>query len=149
MTVGLHRTYITPQGCKISESPAKKIFPTLYRGATTGGAIQLFEPSDTLAIAEGIETALAINQMLQEPVWAATSANGMAAMQVPSSVKFVVICADNDLSGRGEIAAKELATRLYSEGKEVHILAPDRPKTGGAKSIDWLDCLVELNKHVH
>ena len=52
--VGLHRSYLTHEGMKINGSPAKKIFPTLYKGATTGGAIQLFPVNNSLAVAEGI-----------------------------------------------------------------------------------------------
>ena len=146
--VGLHRTYLTPQGNKIPESPAKKIFPTVYKGATTGGAIQLFQANHSLAVAEGIETALAICQMLEGPVWAAVSAQGLAKMEIPESVQVVYVFADNDLSGTGEKAAKELGSRLYSQGKEVHIMIPDLPESSDAKTVDWLDCLAALNKHV-
>ncbi len=147
--VGLHRTYLTHEGMKINESPAKKIFPTLFKGATTGGAIQLFPVKHSLAIAEGIETSLAVYQMLEGPVWAATSAQGMAKMEIPASVQVVYIFADRDKSNTGEKAAKELGSRLYSQGKEVHIMVPDPPEIPGVKSVDWLDCLVALNKHVH
>lgn len=117
--VGLHRTYLTPEGTKLSEKPAKKIFPVLYKGATTGGAIQLFPVKGSLAVAEGVETSLAIYQMLEGPVWAATSAQGLAKLEVPESVNVVYVFADWDLSGVGEKAAKELGTRLYSQGREV------------------------------
>ena len=40
------------------ESP-KKLMPSLYPGAMNGAAIQLYPAGSTLALAEGIETALA------------------------------------------------------------------------------------------
>ena len=144
--VGLHRTYLTPEGQKVSKGPAKKIFPVLYKRATSGGAIQLYPPAETLLVAEGIETSLAVHEMLQEPVWAATSAGAMGMMDIPVSVKRVIICADQDKSGAGPEAARKLGTKLHLQGKEVHILTPESQFTGNTKSIDWLDCLVWFKK---
>lgn len=147
--VGLHRTYITLKGQKISKKPGKKIFPVLYKSATSGGAIQLYEPGETLLVAEGIETSLAVHEMLQEPVWAATSSGAMALMEIPVFVKSVIICADNDKNKVGQAAATKLGTRLHLQGKEVHILTPQSQFTPHTKSIDWLDCLVAMKKHGH
>src|SRR5215470_6111973 len=100
-------------------------------GATNGGAIRLYAPAETLAVAEGIETALAVRCATGLPVWATYSAGGMARLMVPPEVCLVVICADHDPAGLA--AARTLARRLLTERRRVKILTPDTP---GA---DWAD----------
>jgi len=100
-------------------------------GATNGGAIRLYAPGETLAVAEGIETALAVRCATGLPVWATYSAGGMARLIVPDEVRLVVICADHDPAGLE--AARVLAWRLLAEQHRVKILTPDTP---GA---DWAD----------
>ena len=68
-------------------------------GATNGGAIQLDAAAETLAVAEGIETALAVRVATGLPVWATSSAGVMARLIVPAEVHLVVICADHDQAG--------------------------------------------------
>ncbi len=147
MIVGLHCIYITEEGRKIAKQPAKKIHHVLYKRATSGGAIRLFEPGETLLIAEGIETSLAVHEMLQEPVWAATSAGTMGVMEIPVSVRRIIICADFDKSGAGTEAARKLGTRLHLQRREVHILTPESDISNPRKSIDWLDCLIAMKNH--
>ena len=43
-----------------------------------GAAVRLFEPTDTLGLAEGIETAIAAHELFGVPTWAAISADGHA-----------------------------------------------------------------------
>jgi len=58
--VTIHRTYLG-NGCKANLPEPKKMMAPIYPGATQGAAIKLFEPiNGKLALAEGIETALAI-----------------------------------------------------------------------------------------
>ena len=64
----LHRTYLTNQGTKAPRE-GRKLMPVADGKKTTGGAIRLFESEDTLAIAEGIETALAVHVITGLPVW--------------------------------------------------------------------------------
>ena len=98
-----------------------------------GGAIRLFplEPDQPLALAEGIETALAVHQATGWPVWACVSAGGLAAVELPAEAREVVICADNDPAGVD--AANALARRLLSEGRKVRLATPPR------EGQDWLD----------
>lgn len=100
-------------------------------GATRGGAIRLYEAMETLAVTEGIETALAVHLATGLPVWAAICSGGMARLIVPSEVRLVVICADHDPAGMD--AARTLARRLLAEQRRVKILTPDTP------SADWAD----------
>jgi len=99
--------------------------------ATNGGAIRLYAPDETLAVTEGIETALAVRVATGLPLWATYSAGGMARLIVPPDVRLVIICADHDPAGLD--AARTLARRLLTEQRRVKMLIPDRP---GA---DWAD----------
>ena len=129
--VTLHRTYLAPDGRKATVPEPKKLMSPAISGATRGGAIRLYPASETLAIAEGIETALAVRLATALPVWAALCAGGLARLIVPAEVLLVVICADHDAAGLG--AAQTLAQRLLVAQRRVKILMPDTP------GMDWAD----------
>jgi putative DNA primase/helicase len=129
--VSLHRTFLTHDGRKADVPTPKKLMPAVVPGATRGGAIRLYSASETLAVAEGIETALAVHLATGLPVWSTICAGGMARLIVPAEVRLVVVCADHDAAGLD--AAKALARRLLIEQRRVKILTPDMP---GA---DWVD----------
>jgi putative DNA primase/helicase len=129
--VSLHRTYLTLDGRKADVPKAKKLMSAAIAGATGGGAIRLHPPGETLAVSEGIETALAVHLATTLPVWAAFCALALARLIVPPAVALVVICADHDPDGLA--AARALARRLLSDHRRVKILTPDQP---GA---DWAD----------
>lgn len=133
--VSLHRTYLTQDGSKAPVDDAKKLTPAIWPGATKGGAIRLYwPPGRELAVTEGIETALAIRMALPElPVWACVSANGLESVLIPDGVESVIICADNDASGAGQKAARNLETRLKAEGLAVASILPP------CQGLDWLD----------
>ena len=98
----------------------------------TGAAIRLYEATDTVIIAEGIETSLALSHALELPAWATVSALGMKTVRLPRTIRRVVIGADHDRSGTGQTAAKHLRYRLVKEGRAVELMVPD--EVG-----DWLD----------
>jgi putative DNA primase/helicase len=129
--VTLHRTYLTLDGHKAEVPTVKKLMSPATPGATRGGAIRLYPAGETLAVTEGIETALAFRLATGLPAWAAICAGGMAQLIVPAEVRLVVICADHDPVGLK--AARALARRLLFEQRRVKILSPDTP---GA---DWAD----------
>jgi hypothetical protein len=139
MLVGAHKTYLTNSGRKAFGGESKRIGPVVYPGATTGAAIQLFQPQDMLMVAEGIETSMAIYERDGTPIWAATCANGMAKMAVPDEVSTVIIFADNDRSGVGQNAADHLASRMRKSGKKVKVWIPERQRGDQSPSIDMLD----------
>ena len=130
-SVSIHRTYLTRDGRKADVLTVKKLMPPVRPGATRGGAIRLHPAGETLAVAEGIETALAVRLATGLPVWATICAGGLAQLGVPPNVRLVVICADHDLAGLD--AAQSLARRLLVEQRRVKILTPDTPGT------DWAD----------
>jgi putative DNA primase/helicase len=135
--ITLHRTYLNQDGFKADLPTTKKLMSPIKQGASKGGAIRLYEPSDELILAEGIETALALHVSLNKPVWACVSAGGLESVQLPATVKQVIIGSDNDASGAGQMAANVLAARLMGEDKtrEVKIITPEHVGT------DWLDVL--------
>jgi len=139
--VGLHRVYLTPGGRKASMThpttgevlDAKKLL-TAYEGAMRGAAVRLYEPEGgALALAEGIETALAVRLGSGLPVWACVSAWGLANTVLSESVTDVWVFGDNDASGTGQQAADTLARRLIDEARQVRVVTPELAGT------DWLD----------
>jgi putative DNA primase/helicase len=126
--VSIHRTYIMGDGKK-----QKKIMPPLE--TITGGYIRLGEPSDTLVLAEGIESALAGQAITGHPAWAAISAHNLEVFRgVPSQVKRVIICADNDDSFVGQAVAFKCAANLRNRHNiETTVLMP---KTQGFDMLD-------------
>lgn len=125
--LGMHLTLLKPDG-------SGRVEKKLAAGSKPlGGAIRLYplEPGQPLALTEGIETSLAVHQSTGWPVWACVSAGGLAAVELPTEAREVVICADNDPAGLE--AARKLARRLLSEGRRVRLATP--PKAGQ----DWLD----------
>lgn len=131
--VTLHRTFLRPDGLAKAEmaSPRKLMPGTLPEGA----CVRLSTPSDALCLAEGIETALAVERLFETPCWATISAGTMAKWIAPDGVESVTICADNDAHFAGQSAAYLLANRLAAKGLAVNVRVPDRPGE------DWLDVL--------
>ncbi|MGB3273697.1 MAG: toprim domain-containing protein [Xanthobacteraceae bacterium] len=112
---GVHVTYIDPEGRKLG----RKMY-----GRARGAVVRLSDDADVhygLAIAEGIETALATNFA---PMWACLSAGTVAAFPVLGAIAALTIFADNDRSGTGIRAAKACAERWHAAGREAIIHIP-------------------------
>jgi putative DNA primase/helicase len=120
LTASYHITYLTEDGQKAPVPTPKKFLPVIHDLA--GGAIRLAEAGETLGISEGIETGLALMAGEGIPVWAAASSVLLEKVQVPDSVKLVVIAADSDKSFTGQAAAYALAKRLAGEGREARVI---------------------------
>ncbi len=129
--VALHKTFLSNHGTKAAVPQTKKLSRVIYPGALTGSAIRLFEAGPTLAVCEGVETALAVSLLSDEPVWAAVSAHGLETLELPSVVRHLLICADHD--DRGLQAAERLAQRQTANGVSCKILTPEIVNS------DWLD----------
>ena len=128
----VHRTYI-------ADVPSRKKL-TAKVDAINGAAVRLFEPTDVLAVAEGIETAIAAYELFNVPVWAVLNSGNMEKWRPPESVRALHIFGDNDSHKEfaGQSAAFNLARAVRRETErtvdvEVHI-----PPTQGT---DWLDVL--------
>jgi putative DNA primase/helicase len=133
--VALHRTYLS-FGHKAELADAKK----LLSSGVTGASIRLFEPAEELAIAEGIETALAVQMLRNVPTWAAISAGNLERIQIPESVRHVLVYGDNDADADfdGEASAFALARRLRKEARHgcprtVEVMVPRK------RGSDWAD----------
>lgn len=139
--VSIHRTFLTTDGHKAPVPCPKKLMAPVISGATRGAAIRLYPTTDTLAVAEGVETALAVHITTGLPVWATISAGGMAALVIPEEMRTVQIMADLDRSGAGEEAAHTLCQRLIREGRHASFVLPDGPIPADAKGVDFADAL--------
>ncbi len=129
-----HRTYLAqaPDGTwtKAPLGSPKKVL-----GPFVGGAIRLWRGSsgvplaaapagETVALAEGVETALSVALACPElRVLAAVSLSNMARVVLPPAVETVILCADND-DAANEAAARALQRaidRFLDEGREVRV----------------------------
>lgn len=148
--VSLHRTYLTADGDKAPVPSPKKEMSKILPRITSGGAIRLYEPTAVLALAEGIETALAVRLATGLPVWSCVNAGLLEQVVIPPSVKVVLICADRDKPlkdkrwPRGEEAARKLMDRMSNEGRYARTYLPPARQNG--EGIDWLDVLNERGK---
>jgi hypothetical protein len=97
----------------------------LWRGAT-GRSLSDAQPGETVAIAEGIETALSVAVACPElRVLAAVSLANMGRLILPPQITTVTLCADDD--GDNQAAAELLtraAERFAREGRAVRIARP-------------------------
>lgn len=133
--ITLHRTYLE-QGRKVSDRDAKK----LLSAGINGAAIRLFEATEELAIAEGIETALAVYLATGKPVWAAINAGNLEKLWLPTTLRRICIYGDNDANAEydGQACAFALARRLKKEEsktgpRQVEVFIPRQA------GCDWAD----------
>lgn len=118
--VGVHRIFLDPLGSD------KAIAKMRLGGADEPVCIRLF-PDDhvtsSLAIAEGVETALAAAK-LHSPIWSTIDANGMAAFPVVNGIETLIVYADHDPAGiRAGIACVD---RWRAAGRAAIGIAPER-----------------------
>lgn len=129
--IAVHRTFLTLNGSgKAGVASPKKMF-----GDVQGGAVRLAAVGNTLAVAEGIETALSVQQATGLPTWAALTAGGIERLILPDPplAEYVTIAADNDPTG---LAAADRAASIWtSDGRTVRIAAPEEE---GADFNDFL-----------
>ena len=103
-------------------------------GPVRGAAVRLAAmDGGVLAVAEGIETALAYAALTGTPAWAALSSAGMKHLELPDGLRWLAVAADFD--GPGLLAAEQLERRARDAGIEVRIDLPPRHRT------DWADVL--------
>jgi phage/plasmid primase-like uncharacterized protein len=118
--IGVHRTYLAEDGAgKAPIEPSKMIL-----GTARGGSIRLADARDELVIGEGIETCLSVQQACGTPSWAALSATGLKALNLPPGIDRVIILADGDPTG--EAAAQAAARRLRLTVRAVCLVRAPR-----------------------
>ncbi len=129
--LGIHRTYVAPDGRKANVEPAKASLGPIW-----GGAIRLDPVARELVIGEGIETSASAGKLLGLPAWAAISAGNLArGLVLAPEVRSIIIAADTDPPG--ERAARDAALRWSREGRKVRIARPDR------ENCDFNDIVLE------
>ena len=131
--MGVHRTFLTPEGLKASMTPAK-----MALGPIAAGAVRFGPDNPVIALAEGIETALSVSRASHMTTWACLSASGMRGVILPPLpvARLVILCADADPAGIA--AAEAAAERFEREGRRCSIIAPE---TAGQ---DWNDVLRDV-----
>ena len=133
--VSIHRTYLQ-NGAKAKVKNARMNMEGL---GISGAAIRLFNFTDVLGVAEGIESSIAARMIHNIPTWSCISANGLAGFEVPDGVKRLVVFADNDKNFTGQQAAYTLARRCELSGIRCDVVIPPTAGT------DWAD---EIEKDI-
>lgn len=105
--VGVHRTFLRADG----RGKAQVFKPKMMGGICWEAAVRLDHAGPALHLAEGIETALSVQQATGQATWATLSQGNMRAVRLPDCVTSVTLCADAD--GKPE-AAEQHETLLQS-----------------------------------
>ena len=144
--VTLHRTLLTSFGTKADVAAPKRLMKLPKDRTISGCAIHIGEPQRTLALAEGIETALSVAVSTNLPCWACICAHGLGVVEIPPTVREVLIFADKDRSNTGECSAQKLFQRLSALGGAVRVMSIREEIPDTAKSIDFNDLLCRYGR---
>lgn len=141
--VAVWRIFIGPDGRALTDASGRKL--KLGFGPATGGAVRLGPVGETLRVAEGVETSLAVQLLTRgtAPVWSLLSTSGMIGFEIPAGVKRLEIYADGDrhrfndrtaavAKPPGIEAAEKLRAKATGQGIEAVIFPSPEPD-------DWLD----------
>jgi hypothetical protein len=116
---GAHRTWLAPDG--FGKAPVDT--PRRAMGGLLGHAVRFGAADDVLAVGEGIETILSLRCALPAmPMAAALSANHLAALLLPLTLRRLYIARDADAAGDKALAA--LTQRAEAAGIEALALSP-------------------------
>ena len=140
---GMHRTFLASFGLDplaVGKAPVDQ--PRRALGHLAGNGIRFGPVSDTMAAAEGLETALALRMIIPKmPVIAALSAAHLTALIWPPKLHRLYVARDNDDSGRFAleklrsratgIDIRELVPRAEDFNADLLTLGPDRLR-------DWI-----------
>jgi hypothetical protein len=116
---GAHRTWLDPSG----RGKAPIDTPRRAMGDLLGNAVRFGVANDVLAAGEGIETMLSLRCVLPTlPMAAALSANHLAAMLLPLTLRRLYIARDADAAGDAAVIA--LTERAEAVGIEAIAWSP-------------------------
>lgn len=116
---GAHRTWLAPDGS--GKAPVDT--PRRAMGGLLGHAVRFGAADDVLAAGEGIETMLSLRCALPAmPMAAALSANHLAGLLLPPTLRRLYIARDADAAGDTAVAA--LAQCAEAAGIEALVLSP-------------------------
>jgi hypothetical protein len=118
---GVHRTWLDPSG----HSKAPVDTPRRAMGHLLGHAVRFGVVHDVMAAGEGIETMLSLRSALPTmPLVAALSANHLAALLFPATLRRLYVAQDRDPAGDAVTAT--LTERARAAGIEPIALSPKR-----------------------
>ncbi|MGV7217456.1 DUF7146 domain-containing protein [Bradyrhizobium sp. UFLA05-112] len=119
IVTGAHRTWLAPDG--FGKAPIDT--PRRALGGLLGHGVRFGTTDDILAVGEGIETMLSLRSALPAmPMTAALSANHLAALLLPLTLRRLYIAHDADAAGDMALAA--LTERAAAAGIEALALSP-------------------------
>ena len=121
---GAHRTWLDPNGfdaVRLGKAPIDTQRKAM--GGLLGHAVRFGAADDVLAVGEGIETMLSLRCALPAmPMAAALSANHLAALLLPLTLRRLYIACDADAAG--DMALTALTERAEAAGIEALALSP-------------------------
>ncbi len=123
---GIQVTLLSPHGA----AKAALATPRRTIGRLMGNYVRIDAPTDTLIVAEGLETALSARRALGAGAWASLSAENLAQFVPPPVIDTLIIAADHDETGLA--AAERLKARVGAAIACRIALAPDG-------LLDWND----------
>ena len=116
---GAHRTWLDPSG----NNKAPIDTPRRAMGHLLGHGVRFGVATDVMAAGEGLETMLSLRCALPHlPMLAALSANHLAAILFPATLRRLYVARDRDPAG--DIAVAILTERAQSAGIEALTLSP-------------------------
>jgi hypothetical protein len=116
---GVHRTWLDPS----SRDKAPVDTPRRAMGHLLGHAVRFGVADDVMAAGEGIETMLSLRSVLPTlPMVAALSANHLAAILFPPTLRRLYVARDDDPAGDAAMAI--LTERAWAVGIEALTLSP-------------------------
>jgi hypothetical protein len=116
---GAHRTWLDPSG----RDKAPIDSPRRAMGHLLGHGVRFGVADDVMAAGEGIETMLSLRSVLPTlPMVAALSANHLAALLLPPTLRRLYVARDADSAG--DVAMASLCNRAEAAGIEVGSLLP-------------------------
>ena len=116
---GAHRTWLDPTG----EDKAPVDTPRRAMGHLLGHGVRFAVPADVMVAGEGIETMLSLQSVLPDlPMLAALSANHLAAILFPATLRRLYVARDHDPAG--DVAMATLTARAQTAGIEALTLSP-------------------------
>jgi putative DNA primase/helicase len=92
-------------------------------GIVRRAAVKLKPVTDTLAVAEGVETAIAANMLGYGPAWALGSAGAVATLPVLPGIKRLILLQENNDVSRD--AVDRCGRRWVRAGRKVTRVRPD------------------------
>lgn len=136
----IHRIYLARDGRgKAPVAESKKLMAKPDQVSLHTCAVRLGPPAKVIAVAEGIETALAVRAFTGFTCWATVNSTLMRLFLPPTNTAAVHIFGDLDRSEEGQHAMHDLGEELKSRGFQIRADLPPEPIPVGQKSLDWLD----------